>query len=385
MIVTFGRFGMFSCLFLVVFCCVSSGAEDNLLKRARRCDKFDEKGYDRDKAISLYQEFLKKNPEVHLSKRLKVLHRMAQLYSYAAKPKEEDPDQAVQYYNKMLELAGNRINRDILFAKSNLPSLQAEDSAEAARRYLQFYLWTMRELVAPQRMMSRIIYPKGATDAERKKYAREIIDLMIRLQNSKARKLENRLQESESQSLRRFVHKMTVSLLATTIDIDKNNTRRLTDSEHIKSAISERFGNDGASSQPAQSDKHRGRADDKQKEEKGKRSRSTIEEISAEDLKEKKLAQLKQQRKWIKENEEDYKKKEKILVNIRKLRKWVEKHPDKFKRLKIFAKRYETTLRKTEEGKAKALKWLKAHRSLWKSSPYEPEFRRLMDKAQRGK
>ncbi len=149
-------------------------AEESLLDRAKQHDDYSKPGYDRDLAIKLYQQFLDE-PAASDFEKLEVLHRMAQLYSYACKPTEEKDDgKAAKYYRAFLNLCGERVTPETPYAMTHLASYEKDPKMRCQER-LKTYIWAVSFLADTALLDKRILYPPNATDEQKAPYRRHVV------------------------------------------------------------------------------------------------------------------------------------------------------------------------------------------------------------------
>jgi len=148
--------------------------EESLLARAKQHDDFSKPSYDRDLAVKLYQQFLDETPATGFEK-LEVLHRIAQLYSYACNgPDEKDDARAAKYYRAFLDLCGERVTPLTPYAMTHLASYEKDPKLRYQER-LRNYIWAVSFLADTAALDKRILYPPNATDGQKEPYRRSVV------------------------------------------------------------------------------------------------------------------------------------------------------------------------------------------------------------------
>lgn len=148
--------------------------EESLLDRAKQHDDFSKPSYDRELAVKLYQQFLDETPATDFEK-LQVLHRIAQLYSYACKGSDERDDaKAAKYYRAFLDLCGERVTSETTHAMTHLASYEKDPKVRYQER-LKTYIWAVSFLADTAALDNRILYPPNATDQQKAPYRRSVV------------------------------------------------------------------------------------------------------------------------------------------------------------------------------------------------------------------
>ena len=140
-------------------------AKDPLLKEAAKYDKYSKPNFNREKAVNLYKQYAEKKTTDDY-KKIQVYHRIAQLYSYAAGPGNKDSAKAIEYYNHLLQIAGDRIVEDVMYARSNLTSIGKKNHEERLIANIQFYTWIIQALLDPG-LEQKIFFPSDIKESEK--------------------------------------------------------------------------------------------------------------------------------------------------------------------------------------------------------------------------
>ncbi|MFC1805915.1 hypothetical protein ACFL09_02920 [Planctomycetota bacterium] len=307
------------------------------LERAKQHDDFSKPGYDRDLAVRLYQQVLG-DAATSDSEKLAVLHRMAQLCSYACKPGEKDNEQAEKYYRQFLVLCGDRVTMEKPFAMSHLASYQKDPEARF-QEYLRIYAWTLSCLTDPEGLDKRIVFPPNTTDLQKRNYRRNVVHSLRVIQDRAGEeivKLAAGFQDAaEHLGLLVELFRPGVSASATL----------------SYGRLRERYA-EGEALRPRPVGKAGTTRQETGRTPKGARK------VGGGPVGEKPP--------------------ERVLKAMKERGKWAAENPSRVKELVEFADKMWPKLRKTVEGRAKAREWLLRNRGLWEGSPAAGEVKELL-------
>jgi hypothetical protein len=300
-------------------------ADSNLLSRARERDDFSKPEYNRDAAVGLYRQYLEKK-DIHVTERIAVLHRLAQLYSYAAgKPAEKDYAVARKYYLDLLDAAGEGLTVEVVYAKSNLASL-TDAGRDRIEQNAALYGWTVAQLAGVKNLPARVLAPETATDTQRRIAAHKIARAIVAAQDTAINAMVADKANPETAARLDVLAEMARPICA--VAATNTTNKRV---EYLRRMFeADTSGTIGAAT-------------------------NCVDEANPEPSLYKTLTP-----------------EERDLVDRR--RKWADEHPEETKSLVQFAGTEWRKLRRTADGRKEALVWIKANRKTWQDSPFVTEF-----------